>query len=101
MKRWFKYFAIAFAIALAVIFGIIRWVDAGDPRSIERADGVHVLLFPILNVLMLAGVVGGIILIITYAVKRGVQEANGPVNARGFPIAANNISANDIDGPGQ
>jgi hypothetical protein len=51
------------------------WVRPDDPRTEGRADDVQSWLFPLLSLLILVGVVGAVILIIKYAVKKGVQEA--------------------------
>ena len=110
--RWIKLLAISFAIAVFFVVGIVHWVNSGDPRSEERSNAADFTLSRLLGPLILLGVIGGVILIIKYAVKSGIQEARGArrietsqrsISAdRGFPVLVgeSKIFAGS-DGPGQ
>jgi hypothetical protein len=76
--RWLKIFLVALAIAVAAIVAIVWWVNAADPRVEGRGEAVESWLFPLLNLLLLLGVISAIILIIKYAVKSGMREAQNP-----------------------
>jgi hypothetical protein len=108
--RWLKLLLLAFTIAVIAIIGVVRFAISGDPRSEGRSDAVESWLSPLLNYMLILGAIGVVIIIITYAVKRGMQEANDPADTfpnvtgrtGGFPVVTNNSHANSsIDGPGQ
>ena len=108
--RWLKLFLIAFAISVAVIVGIILYVNSGDPRNLTREDAIQSVLFPILPWMLLAGVIGLIIVIIKFAVKSAIQEtrdepAPGPhsiPHPSGFPVVTRDAEYSiPPDGPGQ
>jgi len=108
--RWLKLFLIAFAISVAVIVGIMLYVNSGDQRNETRRDTVQAVLFPIFPWMLLAGVIGLIIVIIKFAVKSGIQEArreatpgqNSVPHPPGFPVVTRDAEyAIPPDGPGQ
>lgn len=110
MKRWIKLLLFAFAIAACAIVAITMWGNAGDPRILGKDEALHRYLFPWLNLMMLLGVVGVVILLIKYAVRSGIQEAQNPEpqklksapRPQGFPVIIRIPEyVAPIDGPGR
>jgi hypothetical protein len=101
---------IAFAISVVAILGIIFGVNNADPRIEGRGEAVESWLFPLLRLLILVGIVGAVILIIKYAVKTGMREAQNPEppnlqpaeRQHGFPVVTRIPEYSPpTDGPGR
>jgi hypothetical protein len=105
-KRWALLITIAFLISVGAVISIVRWVAPDMPGAEERA-GIVYRVDPFLKVLIFVGIVGLIILVIKFAIKSGVREAQGqsPTDPRLSPSGALPVVMPDAehpaDGPGQ
>src|SRR6202050_1060870 len=108
--RWLMLILLSCCVAIAAILCITFYANSGDPRSINRPFAVHDTVFPILNIGILLGIVGFIIVIIKFAVKGAIRDTgdstavrkNSAPNPPGFPIAATSSGIPiPPDGPGQ
>ena len=85
--RWIRILLISLAISVSAILAIVWWVNAGDPRIEGRGESVETWLFPLRNFMLILGAIGVVILIIKYAVKTGIREAQDPEFPKMQPIA--------------
>jgi hypothetical protein len=101
---------IALAISIVAIVAIVLWVNAADPRIEGRGEAVELWLFPLRNYMLILGAIGVVILIIKYAVKSGIQEAQRPESPNtkaiprpsGFPVITRIPEYSPLtDGPGR
>ena len=108
-KRWAMLFLIAFVISVSAIVLIVLWVNPDHPGSYDRAGTVDQMR-PLLNWGIVIGVIGLVIVIMKFAVKSGIKEAQdesapgrqSPPHPPGFPVVTRDAEyAVPPDGPGQ